>query len=104
MPWKKHRRQYFFYRSHRVDGKHRITYLGNGEAAHQAATEIAARKQARQEQHALEERQEEAVKPSLDLTQLAELLLEATLLTEGFHYYQRHWRKKREYRNPRNPR
>jgi hypothetical protein len=103
MAWRKHHNQLYFYRSQRVDGRRWVVYLGNGEAAHQAAAEIEARKQARDQQHALEERQDAATAPLLDLSQLADLLLETTLLNAGYHYYQRHWRRKRVYRNPRNP-
>jgi hypothetical protein len=99
MAWQQRSNRFYYYRAIRVNGRPAFAYLGNGEKAHQAAAEIEARKQARQVQHHLEERQQTAVQPLLDLTHLAELLLEATLLDAGFHYYQRHWRKKREYRN-----
>jgi hypothetical protein len=104
MAWLKRGNQLYFYRTVNVNGRGTASYVGRGKAAEQAAAEIEARKQARFDQHALEQRQEAAVQPFLDLSQLAELLLETTLLDSGFHYYQRHWRKKREYRDPRDPR
>jgi len=103
MAWLRRGNKWYFYRTVQKNGRATASYVGRGDAAQQAAAEIEARKQARQEQHDLQARQQAATQPLLELAQLTELLLASTLVTEGFHYYQRHWRKKRVYQHSRDP-
>src|SRR5262245_19727565 len=96
MAWQKRGRNSYYYRSKKSNG-HVIThYLGRGTWAHQAALEDearhTARTQARQEQQAWDELDDQI----MTLSTLTTALSHSTLVGAGYYKHHRsHWRKRR---------
>jgi hypothetical protein len=100
MGWVQQGRQRYFYKSLRFGRRTTRLYLGNGEAAEEAAAEIERRRVERQARaDALrqdEERHAAAAAPLEELCELSDLLMRATLVGEGFHQHDRgEWRRRR---------
>ena len=100
MAWVTSYNRRYFYRSRRTGGKLIREYLGFGEAAEAAAAEIEQRRQEQlhaRETAALERQRHAAAAESLgELCGIADLVMRAVLIGEGFH--QRPggpWRRKR---------
>jgi hypothetical protein len=91
----------YYYRAIRVGGRPTREYLGAGEAAIQAATEIENRRAERTAcaEEARQHRQQhtQACAPLDDLAQLTYLLAKGTLLALGYHQHDRTWRKRRDH-------
>jgi hypothetical protein len=104
MAWETRGERRFFYQSVRVGGKYVRRYVGNGPEAEKVAEEIRRRQEARlAESEALrhdEERHAATVAPVLELFNLTDLIMKATLVGGGFHQHGRgSWRCRRNEKN-----
>src|SRR6516164_7378492 len=100
MAWVQQGHQRYFYRSIRFGRRTTRVYLGNGEAAEEAAAEIARRRTERQAQAAAlradAQRHAAAAAPLDELCELTDLVMKATLIGRGFHQHCRgQWRRRR---------
>jgi hypothetical protein len=99
MPWSVRGDKRYFYRAYRAGGRTRHEYLGGGETAEAAARAIEQRRAIRAAE-AMAARAEladhAAAAACLDeVEQLTDLLMRATLVSEGYHRHERgEWRKK----------
>lgn len=100
MAWLQRGQKRYYYQTICKNGRRTSHYVGTGAAVERLLQEVATRKQDRLQRLHEQQCQEQATAPLLDLARLTDALLTATLLAEGFHYYQRRWRKKREHRQP----
>jgi hypothetical protein len=105
MAWTERGTGRYFYRSERVKGCVRRIYLGSGPDAEQAAAQIEQRRQQRAAASATlateRQRHAEALLPLEQFSWLTDLLMHATLISEGFHRHSRgEWRRCRYGRTP----
>jgi cysteine sulfinate desulfinase/cysteine desulfurase-like protein len=108
MPWVSRRGRRYFYKAVRSGGRALSIYLGCGPAAEEAAAEVEQRRQARQRARAVlqaEIQQRLAVLAALEqLSALADLLAQATLVAAGYHQHHRgEWRRRRAQASPARP-
>src|SRR5947209_5687281 len=101
MAWERRGESLFFYRSRRTpEGKVVKEFLGRGERAAAAAAAVA-RSQAQRDadRQAVQEEQARLAGPdglTVELIQVAQLILEASLLSSGYHRLNfGKWRKRR---------
>jgi hypothetical protein len=91
----------YYYRTVRIDGRPKKVYIGRGEGAEdQARRDALARQQLQGERDALAAASAEVAPAdrALDeLTDVAGLLLHATLITAGYHLDHREWRRRRDH-------
>jgi hypothetical protein len=100
MAWETRSTGRYYYRSVKRDGRVVKEYLGVGEAAQAAAAEIEARRQRREAVQNDVQNQKVVEQPSLDLDQVTDILLRASLLAAGFYRPDRHaWRCRRDSSN-----
>jgi hypothetical protein len=101
MPWSYRGDRKYFTLASRVGGRVVHEYLGAGEAAVQAATEIDRRRAERtaraQEARGHRQDYQEASAPLNELARLTDLLAKGTLIALGYHQHDRTWRKRRDH-------
>jgi hypothetical protein len=101
MGWERrgNRGRQFYYRSARIAGRPCKLYMGHGpDACAQAERDAEARDRRRAEQQALRGEQAGVAAADLAFEQargLAELLMRATLVLNGFHQHRWQWRRRR---------
>src|SRR5262249_40603970 len=104
MPWSIRGDCKYFYRTCRVGSRVTHIYLGAGEAAVQAATEIERRRAERvpRAEAARHHRQqyEKAASTPAEAAPLTDLLAKGTLIALGYHQHDRTWRKRRDRAYP----
>jgi hypothetical protein len=99
MPWLRHGNRKYFYRAFRSSGRIVRQYLGSGSDAEKVAAEIQQRRQTRsaQTQLACQETtlHNKATAPLAELCELTDLLMRATLVSQGFRQHCRGaWRRR----------
>ena len=99
MGWEQRGRNQYYYRKEREGARVKSTYIGRGDLAHTIANfekhsfTLEKLMRAKKTMEAEELENAEAV---LDrAVELVQLVMEATLLTAGFHTHRRQWRRKR---------
>ena len=100
MGWEFHGQRRYYTRSRKANGRVVREYIGGGAIGELAAAADALRhverRIARAARQAEQARLEEALVPSLQLWQVAELVARAELLLAGYHRHDRgKWRRKR---------
>ena len=97
MAWEQRGRQQFYYRSRKVKGCVVREYYGRGIQAHKVAQEDARRRALREHAQAEKQRLQRLDTHLTKLTNVAQILVKAALLSAGFHQHKRVWRRKRRY-------
>ena len=99
MAWETRRRNRYYYRSRRVDGKVRKEYVGTGADAELVAKADAAaiesRDQERKELRGIVENVQAANSMMKNLDDAVRVLTAGSLLAAGYHQHRGHWRKRR---------
>ena len=101
MGWRQRGNKRYFYRMRRNGRRVTYEYLGSGPAAARAAEEIADRKtlvrQRAAELNALRESAEPVTSIATQVNREVRLLIDAALLSAGFHQHKRsEWRQRRD--------
>jgi hypothetical protein len=103
MGWEQRRGGQVYYKSLRIDGRPTKVYMGKGEAAEGEALQVEQRRRECQEaREAWQSEQAEvtAAEQALqELRRLADLLVRAALLVQGYHEHRSQWRKRRDARD-----
>jgi hypothetical protein len=99
MPWYRCGNRKYFYRAFRSGGRIVRQYLGSGAEAERVADAIEQRRQVRNAQTQLAQkeaiRHDEATAPLAELCLLTNLLMRATLVSQGFRQHCRGaWRRR----------